>query len=391
MSESPLVIGLTGSFGSGCSHISKEYLVTQGFEYLSLSDILRDLYRKRFGIDAEKRHQLQDFGNTLRKTRKGSILAEIAVDHIKQNENQNKWVIDSIKNPTETSHFRNSISKYFQFGVFAEHNVRWERVKSKYDLNEGKFNKDDNRDSNEDEEFGQRVRDCFVISDIIISNNKDYTEGNDDQLEMRDKVNNYINLINNPSCRPPTEEEAIMAMAYANSQRSSCLKRKVGAVIVDENGSLFSSGYNDVPFGERPCKNAHGNCYRGFLKTELCKKIDEAVKDPETNEIVKSKILNDNKMLDYCRALHAEENAIINIAKFGGSSILNGATLYTTTYPCNLCANKIAQVKIGKVVYLEPYPIQEAKKLLTAKNIDQKSFEGVSFKGYFKLFGGGSI
>ena len=45
-------------------------------------------------------------------------------------------------------------------------------------------------------------------------------------------------------------------------------------------------------------------------------------------------------MLDYCRALHAEENAILNVARFGSSIALRGAVLYTTTYPCNLCANK---------------------------------------------------
>lgn len=54
------------------------------------------------------------------------------------------------------------------------------------------------------------------------------------------------------------------------------------------------------------------------------------------------------KILDYCRALHAEENAILNVTRTGSSSELKEATLYTSTYPCNLCANKITQVGIKR-------------------------------------------
>jgi len=387
MPEAPLIIGLTGSFGSGCSHISEKYLEPNGFKRVSLSQSLKELYHNDHKQDADTREKLQDYGNNLRRKHGSDYLARKAVSIIGE-QGHDKWVIDSLKNPNEVKLLRNTFSKFFLIGVFAEYSVRWTRVRGKYKDNEGEFKRDDIRDGSEDQEFGQRVRDCFVISDIIIANNIDYTDQNDDQMEMEGKIENYLSLINNPSIRPPTEDEAIMAMAYANSQRSSCLKRKVGAVIVDENGSLFSSGYNDVPFGERPCRNAHGKCYRSILKEDLSQKINEAVDDPDGT--IKNKILKGNKMLDHCRALHAEENAILNIAKFGSASILSGATLYTTTYPCNLCANKIAQVKIAKVVYFEPYPMEEAKKLLTAKKIEQKPFEGVSFKGYFKLFGGES-
>lgn len=90
-------------------------------------------------------------------------------------------------------------------------------------------------------------------------------------------------------------------------------------------------------------------------------------------------------MLDYCRALHAEETAIVNMARLGGSKNLNNATLYTTTYPCNLCANKIAQVGIRQLVYFEPYPQKEAKLILEAHKVKQIPFEGVTFNGYFRF------
>ena len=90
-------------------------------------------------------------------------------------------------------------------------------------------------------------------------------------------------------------------------------------------------------------------------------------------------------MLDYCRALHAEESAIVNMARLSVSANLSKATLYTTTYPCNLCANKIAHVGIKKLIYFEPYPQREAKEILNAHNVKQIPFEGVTYNGYFRF------
>ena len=73
------------------------------------------------------------------------------------------------------------------------------------------------------------------------------------------------------------------------------------------------------------------------------------------------------------------------MARLSVSTDFSKATLYTTTYPCNLCANKIAQVGIKKIVYYEPYPQEEAKKILNAHNIKQIPFEGVTYNCYFKF------
>ena len=83
------------------------------------------------------------------------------------------------------------------------------------------------------------------------------------------KVNRYIELIENKARFIPTEEEALMAMAYANGLRSSCLKQEVGAIIVDNFGNVFSSGYNEVPNNERDCRLEWGECYRDRLAQNL--------------------------------------------------------------------------------------------------------------------------
>ena len=92
-----------------------------------------------------------------------------------------------------------------------------------------------------------------------------------------------------------------------------------------------------------------------------------------------------SKMLDYCRALHAEESAIVNMARLSISAELSKVTLYTTTYPCNLCANKIVHVGSKRIIYFEPYPQIEAKEILKAHRVEQIPFEGITFNGYFRF------
>ena len=91
------------------------------------------------------------------------------------------------------------------------------------------------------------------------------------------------------------------------------------------------------------------------------------------------------KLLDLCRALHAEERAILSIAK-NGLSMPENAVMYSTTYPCNLCANKIVSTGIRKLVYSEPYDMPEAKKLFSAYGIEPRRFEGVKSTAYFRLY-----
>lgn len=222
--------------------------------------------------------------------------------------------------------------------------------------------------------------------DVIILNEKHiHSKATDSFRDLNAIANKYIDLIESKSCFEPSEMETLMTMAYANSMRSSCTQRKVGALIIDNYGNVFSSGYNEVPSSERPCINQYGMCYRKYLRANIDKKLNDILHDTELTSKVSKTIKNNSKMLDYCRALHAEESAIINMARLSVSADLSGATLYTTTYPCNLCANKIAQVGIKHIIYYEPYPQEEAKNILNKHNVKQIPFEGITFNGYFRF------
>lgn len=381
------IIGLTGSFGSGCTYLAEEFIVKKGYKRISLSDILRAEFEKEHPDEDPTRQLLQDYGNKKRQEEDSDFLAKKAAKIIAE-EDFDKVIIDSIRNPNEIDFLKKEYSEFFLFSVFANYEVRWNRVKNldEYDGNQKKFDFDDERDRDEDLEYGQRVIDCCEKSDIVISNNKDVNEGSGDYNDLNDRIKYYIDLVEHNIKFEPRDIETLMAMAYANSLRSKCLKRKVGAVIIDAYGNLFSSGLNNTPVSVRPCMTEYGKCYRDQLRTEFSSCIKNCVEDEDCRDKILEKFKG-FKILDYCRALHAEESAILNATTTGSSSALMGATLFTTTYPCNLCANKIVKVGITKIVYTEPYPMVEAQKILNKEDVVQIPFEGVSFNGYFRVGG----
>jgi dCMP deaminase len=117
-----------------------------------------------------------------------------------------------------------------------------------------------------------------------------------------------------------------MRIAETMAGRSTCLRRKVGAVLVKDK-HLIASGYNGAPTGLPHCQET--GCVREQLK----------VPSGEKHEL--------------CRAVHAEQNTIIQAALHGRDT--KGAELYITCMPCSICAKMIVNAGIWKVVYLGKY------------------------------------
>lgn len=379
-----LAVGLVGPFGSGCSYVGHWIEKNKNYTFLSLSDILKELYVQQHPKKKFSRTDLQNFGNEIRQLHGSHYLAECIWKKMQEHQ-ENNYVIDSIRNPEEINYFRKNIPEFYLFGVFAEQEQRWHRVGQIYNDDKREFENDDKRDSGEKFAYGQRVTDSFRMSDIIILNNDNIRPGNQQERIFSKQLESYMNIIEKKEPFRPSPMETYMTMAYASSMRSSCLKRKVGAVIVDANGNVFSSGYNEVPSSNKTCLNEYGACYRDTLKNNFNTSLTNIVKRSKEQTAVYDVFKKSFKILDYCRALHAEENAILNVARVGASTVLSESTLYTSTYPCNLCANKIAQVGIKNIVYFEPYPMPEAKKILSDKKVTQTPFSGVTYNGYFRL------
>jgi dCMP deaminase len=134
----------------------------------------------------------------------------------------------------------------------------------------------------------------------------------------------------------PSWDEYFMGIAKLTSERSTCLRRKVGAVIVRDK-QVVATGYNGAPKGIAHCEEK-GGCLREKL----------GVPSGERHEL--------------CRALHAEQNAIIQAATSGQS--IEGATIYITHQPCVICAKMIINAGIRKIIVEEGYPDELAVEIL---------------------------
>ncbi len=213
------VIGMTGSFGSGCTKVVTEYLEPRGYKVISLSDILREIYRQELGVSTDpSRHELQTYGNSVRHREGISFLAEQAIQRIPERSGSGKWVIDSIRNPGEVLCLSRRFSQFYLISLYADRDIRWNRVKHKY-RTEKEFDEDESRDAKEDVEYGQRVWDCHALADIIISNNRDYEPGTSLHNAFRLKVDKYIDIIEGSMQFNPNEDEAMMATAYTIAER----------------------------------------------------------------------------------------------------------------------------------------------------------------------------
>ena len=111
-----------------------------------------------------------------------------------------------------------------------------------------------------------------------------------------------------------------MTLANQVATRTTCMRRGVGAVIVKER-RILATGYNGVPAGLAHCAET------GCLRQQL------GVPSGQRHEI--------------CRGLHAEQNAIIQAARYGIN--IAGASIYINTQPCVVCAKMIINADIEEI------------------------------------------
>ncbi|MCL6553153.1 MAG: cytidine/deoxycytidylate deaminase family protein [Firmicutes bacterium] len=138
----------------------------------------------------------------------------------------------------------------------------------------------------------------------------------------------------------PSWDEYFMRIARLASSRSTCRRRRVGAVIVKDR-MVLSTGYNDTPRGIPNC--GEGGCARCAGSAP-----------PGTGH-------------DTCLCIHAEMNCVIQAAYHGVS--INGADIYVTHQPCLTCAKMLLNAGIRRVVFAGDYPDPLARALLEAGGV----------------------
>ena len=157
----------------------------------------------------------------------------------------------------------------------------------------------------------------------------------------------------------PSIDEYFMMMAFLVATRSTCIRRKVGAVIVKDK-RVLSTGYNGPPRGMAHCDET------GCLREQL------NVPSGERHEL--------------CRGLHAEQNAVIQAALFGSS--IEGASIYVTNHPCSVCAKILVNAGIKEIIYDEYYHDELAEEILTESGVKVRQFRAPEWREFEKYLVG---
>jgi dCMP deaminase len=146
----------------------------------------------------------------------------------------------------------------------------------------------------------------------------------------------------------PDTDEYFLKIASVVAERSTCRRHRIGAVAVKDK-YILSTGYNGAPSGRKDCLDL------GCLRNEL------NIPSGERHEI--------------CRAIHAEQNVIIQAALHGVS--LAGSTVYCTHSPCRMCAKMLVNSKIVRFVTFGKYQDDTFVNLFRDENLFQEA--GIEF------------
>ncbi len=131
-----------------------------------------------------------------------------------------------------------------------------------------------------------------------------------------------------------------MRIAHLVAERSTCLRRGVGAIAVKDK-RILATGYNGAPHGVAHCRET------GCLRQQL------GIPSGERHEI--------------CRGLHAEQNVIIQAAVHGIG--LSGAEIYCTTQPCLICSKMLINCGITAIYCSFAYPDVMAEAMLAEAGV----------------------
>lgn len=414
-----LVIGFAGPIGCGISSVIDETVkVLKGLNYeiqhIKLSKFIQDAIADGTITVSEKYvpasnradhyFSLQDGGNELRRLYGYDILAEWAIREIvlrrgkdipPETESRPKdfvpkriaYLIDQVKHQDEVLLLRKVYRNLFHLvGVISVHDNRQKRLTTGRDrVPKASISELMERDRKQEEDNGQQLDKALQMADFFVRSDRGTVAALSHQMER------FLSLLHGKNGLTPTKQEYGMYMAYAAGLRSACLARQVGAAIANTKGEIVATGCNDVPKSggglysmedgtadKRCVHREEQNCFNDREKLQLRQAIEDAIRQfrwqaakeevriPEeevpkllSNVYAASRIKD---LIEFSRAVHAEMDAIVGLARTGASAT-RGGVLYTTTFPCHSCARHIVASGIAKVYYIEPYEKSLAQNL----------------------------
>ncbi len=444
--SSELVIALCGPLGCGINDLAPLLILELeqlGYhvEHIRVSELMASKISNEEPLKALRQHlplegttgferfdSLQTAGNKIRETVSNSVLAKVAIEDIgtRRDElylhddddsveseipakNRTAYIIDQLKHHEEASLLRKVYgSIFYMLGVLGKEQERLNRLEMQDRIDSGQAHRLIDRDRQEDEDFGQKLEKTLQSADYFIRNKADHTDS------IRESLKRFLELIHNKIGITPTNQEAGMYAAYSASLESACLSRQVGAAISTKSGHILSTGKNDVPAAggglytqdhgknDYRCIRKGAKCYNDEYKNRLEKEISDILEasskcdSKATAKQLASQIAKNTpiaSLIEYSRAIHAEMDAVVSLAR-NPSLSTQGSILYSTTYPCHNCARHIVAAGISKVVYIQPYEKSLAEQLHNdaITSTDEKDkvpfipFEGVAPSRYQVFF-----
>lgn len=147
----------------------------------------------------------------------------------------------------------------------------------------------------------------------------------------------------------PTWPDYFMTLAHATASRMSCDRARVGAILVDPRNQIISTGYGGAPRG-----------------VDICDDVGHILEH------------------DHCvRTVHAEHNAVLQAARRGVAT--DGATMYTTHYPCFDCCKVIIQAGVMSVIYEIPYRVEDLRNMRAKKWMEECGIQILSISEAVEL------
>lgn len=323
-------------------------------------------------------------------------------------------VIDSIRNPYEVLYFRERYSAFYLMSVTTDEETRRGNLhNNNFDKREidalDKIEYPEKSKRLEESYFEQDIQKCIELSDIFVYTNGDKLERN---AGLKKQLIKFISLIQRPGLISPSPQERLMQVAHTAKVNSGCISRQVGAAITDKNYSVKALGWNTAPQGQTPCslcnfddlclyndKSAYSDYewtdekFREELKEISCmyKKHDDDFRKKGIPfafcfKDIYSRIGGKGDKV-HTRSLHAEENAFLQLAKYGSMGI-EGGMLFTTASPCELCSKKAYQLGVAKIYYIDIYPGISLSHILRngEKRPSMLFFEGAIGRAYESLY-----
>ncbi|MFO1320747.1 MAG: hypothetical protein U1F52_14120 [Burkholderiales bacterium] len=353
--------------------------------------------------------------------RVGEIVVALRELQLSRNETA-RVVIDALRNPFEIEYYRQRFASFLLVAVTTPDVDRRSRLTVRLNLSNSDIKKLDakeypaqNKPLDGVAQFvSQNIQACLEKADIFLSNPGVANEGSVvDLKEISRQLVAFVSLVQHPGLVTPSKVERCMQIAYSARANSGCISRQVGAAVTDREYSVKAVGWNDVPSGQVPCL---------FRKASdlLANNDEEAFSDYEfKDERFRLHLGGRYKQFDviaaggrstaYCfkseynaleypkmrgnqvhtRSLHAEENAFLQLAKYGSSGI-DGGVLFSTASPCELCSKKAYQLGIERIVYIDPYPGISLSHILGAGPKDRRPvlelFSGAVGQAFHRLY-----